>query len=474
MELKKLFALWIVIYAFGVSGNAQIQLPAVFTDGMVLQQNDSVNFWGWATSGDQLSIVADWNVTDTVKTVVTNQSKWFVKLKTGKAGGPYTIRIVSPKQQYEVKDVLLGEVWLCSGQSNMEWSALHGIKDGDREVEKAYCNTLRIFHVNRQAADYPQVDCRSKWEHSTSESMRRTSATAYFFGRYLSEHLNVPVGIIVSAWGGTPAEVWTPANVIETDSVLSVYDRREHKYWPTKPGTAYNQMIHPIVPYNMAGCIWYQGESNHRFAANYGLLMKSMVEAWRKNFGRQFPFYYVQIAPHTYKSANNTPAQLREQQWRCLQTIENTGMINISDLVENVKDIHPRNKKAIGERLANMALDKNYKMFVGAYESPSLEKVNWKKDWLILQFKGNFEKIKLNKLNHAGILVSGENTSFRLADYKVEGKQIRISTKGLQAPYKLLYCYDDDSIGMFYTEAGVPFLPFRMEGIEKSEERNIY
>lgn len=206
---------------FGMEAMAQIQLPSVFSDGMVLQQNSKVAVWGWGNPSETLMILSEWNPGDTVRTVVDNQGRWKAEVPTGRAGGPYTLEVKGGNDSRKVSDVMLGEVWLCSGQSNMEWSANMGIMNGEQEVKQAACPSVRIFHNPKQGADTPQTDCRTKWEVATPESMRKTSATAYFFARYLTEHLKVPVGILVSAWGGTPAEVWTPADIVEKDEILS-------------------------------------------------------------------------------------------------------------------------------------------------------------------------------------------------------------------------------------------------------------
>lgn len=187
---------------------AEIRLPAVFTDHMVLQRNSEVTLWGWGTPGGRITIVPEW-LNGEIKTQVTNMGRWSARVQTGEAGGPYKIRI-NGSSEVTLSDVMLGEVWLCSGQSNMEWYADYGITNGEEEVRKADFPNLRIFHLPQIGASTPQENCFSQWTLCTPETMRSTSALGYFFGRNISEELDVPVGIIVAAWGGTPAEVWTP------------------------------------------------------------------------------------------------------------------------------------------------------------------------------------------------------------------------------------------------------------------------
>lgn len=461
------FILGLLALASGMEAKAQIQLPSVFSDGMVLQQNSKVAVWGWGNPSETLMILSEWNPGDTVRTVVDNQGRWKAEVPTGHAGGPYTLEVKGGNDSRKLSDVMLGEVWLCSGQSNMEWSADMGIMNGEQEVKQAACPSVRIFHNPKQGADTPQTDCRTKWEVATPESMRKTSATAYFFARYLTEHLKVPVGILVSAWGGTPAEVWTPADIVEKDEILSKNKLKDYPWWPIKPGVLYNQMIHPLVPYQIAGCIWYQGESNHENAPSYARLVSKMVEAWRKDFGWDFPFYYVQIAPHTYGAKNNTPAFLREQQELMLGQVKNTAMINISDLVENVKDIHPRNKRAIGERLACLAMDKVYGQFTGAYESPRLASAELQKGKIVVNLEGNFSTLQSTTPHITGLVLTDSKGDTLTVKAKIKGKQIILPVRKLNPPYRVSYCFDEATIGSLRTEAGMPVLPFCTKPIEK-------
>ena len=202
---------------------AAIQLPAIFSNHMVLQRNSELTFWGWGIPGETISIAPEWMKGEIIKTQVNNTGKWSARVPSGEAGGPYEIRF-SGSSEVTLTDVMLGEVWLCSGQSNMEWSANHGIKNGDEETANAHCPNLRIFHVARIAAPFPQENCFSQWTQCTPETMRNTSALAYFFGRNIQEELDVPVGIIVAAWGGTTAETWTPRECVymNMDDIIDV------------------------------------------------------------------------------------------------------------------------------------------------------------------------------------------------------------------------------------------------------------
>ena len=444
---------------------AAIQLPAIFSNHMVLQRNSELTFWGWGIPGETISIAPEWMKGEIIKTQVNNTGKWSARVPSGEAGGPYEIRF-SGSSEVTLTDVMLGEVWLCSGQSNMEWSANHGIKNGDEETANAHCPNLRIFHVARIAAPFPQENCFSQWTQCTPETMRSTSALAYFFGRNIQEGLDVPVGIIVAAWGGTTAETWTPRECVMSDPVLCDYPYESNPWFPAETGTLYNSMIYPVMPYGIAGCIWYQGESNHENAPSYARLVSKMVEAWRKDFGWDFPFYYVQIAPHTYGAKNNTPALLREQQELMLGQVKNTAMINISDLVENVKDIHPRNKRAIGERLACLAMDKVYGQFTGAYESPRLHEARVVKRNLEVTLEGNFNTLHSTTKEVTGLTVVDGTGKQVAVNARLKGRTLQIPLRGLKAPYQVYYCFDEATIGSLRTDAGMPVLPFRTEKIE--------
>ena len=242
----------------------QIKLPAVIGDNMVLQQNSEVAIWGWGDPGSEIKVSGSWNK-DTVKAKISNQSEWKVKLKTPSAGGPFTVSIKG-NDEVVLKNVMIGEVWICSGQSNMEWSADSKINNAEEEVKNANYPNIRFFHVKKLGSETPQNNCFAKWEDCTPETMHSFSAVGYFFGRNLQQNLNVPIGIIEVAWGGTPAEVWVRADLVESDPLLKACAEKliTYDWWPSKPGVVYNGMIAPLVPYRIAGAIWYQGESNAR------------------------------------------------------------------------------------------------------------------------------------------------------------------------------------------------------------------
>lgn len=464
MKRNSIFC-FLLIQMFWLSAlHAEIRLPAVFTDHMVLQRNSEVTLWGWGTPSENIIIMPEWLDGDTIKTQVTNMGKWSARIRTVEAGGPYKISI-NGSSEITLSDVMLGEVWLCSGQSNMEWSVNHGIQNGDKEAQNANFPNLRIFHLPQIGASTPQENCFSQWTRCTPETMRRTSAIGYFFGRNISEELNVPVGIIVAAWGGTPAEVWTPKESLMSDPVLADYFYGSTAWWPVEAGALYNSMIRPVTPYEIAGCIWYQGEANHTRADSYARLMQRLISSWRTGFNKEFPFYLVQIAPFRYQSTDNGPARLREQQAMIPEMMNKVKMVTVSDLVDNVEDIHPRDKKSAGLRLSYLALDDTYGKFIGDYKSPVFQEAYRKGDKLFITFHSVKKGLGIKGGKIEGLKISGDDGIWKEASGKIDGNKLVISINDLQSATKVnvSYCFDDDSIGNLFSTEGIPVVAFQTE-----------
>jgi sialate O-acetylesterase len=429
---------------------------------MVLQQNSSVAIWGWSDAGETVKIVASWNSKDTVKVKADNLAKWTTSIQTIGAGGPYSIQILG-SSKVEIKNVMLGEVWVCSGQSNMEMNVNWKLINGEEEAAKANNPNIRIFHVQKIGAEYPQQTCNATWTVCTPETMRETSAVGYFFAREIQQKLNVPVGIIVSAWGGTPAEVWIEKSRIENDPVL-----KQHKYseqfdwWPGNPGTLYNSMIAPVVPYGIAGAIWYQGESNCGNYQIYSQLMKTLIENWRADFKKDFPFYLVQIAPYDYGD-KGTSEYIREQEEIVTKTVPNTGMVVIADLVDNIKDIHPKNKLDVGKRLANYALAETYKQNIGTYKSPAYQAMQVEKGKVRLSFSNIPTGLKCTGKTPEKFLIAGDDKNFVPATAKLDGNTIVLSSKLVKTPVAVRFCFDDTTMPDVFSTEGLPLAPFRTD-----------
>lgn len=445
------------------SVQAQITLPSVFTDHMVLQQNANAPIWGWGVASTQIKVVGSWAPKDTVTTTIGSDGFWKTNLKTTSAGGPYTLHIFGNGRR-ELTDVMLGEVWLCSGQSNMEWSATSNIDNRDAEIAAAQNPNIRFFHIPKRGADTPQNSCDAAWQSCTPETMKKTSAIAYFFGRQLQKAQNVPVGLVVSAWGGTPAEVWTPkGNILANEQLRGAVQTKTYPWWPIEAGVLYNQMINPIIPYRLAGAIWYQGESNVTKPSTYGLLLKTMIESWRTGFGNDFPFYLVQIAPHTYKSADNGPALLREQQEWVSRTVPGTGLVVISDLVSDVTNIHPTDKQNVGLRLANLALGKTYNKLTDGFENPVFNTLIVDKNKAIVNFLHTEQGLACKDKQITGFRIAGSDGIFTDAKAVIKENTVVVTSPKVKNPVAVQYCFDDASIGNLFCKNGLPVAPFRSD-----------
>lgn len=460
--MKRFLLTLLVLSFFSIQMFAKIILPSVFSDNMVLQQNSQVAIWGWSDPGETVRIVTSWNTNDTIKVKADNSSKWTTSIKTIGAGGPYSIQILG-NGKVQLSNVMLGEVWICSGQSNMEMSVNWKLINGEEDAAKAANPNIRIFHIQKIGAESPQQNCNATWTVCSPETMRSTSAVGYFFAHELQQKLNVPVGIIVSAWGGTPAEVWIEKSRIENNPVLNKAKYTDHyDGWPGAAGTTYNSMIAPVVPFGIAGAIWYQGESNIGNYPVYSLLKKTLIENWRTDFKKDFPFYFVQIAPYDY-GVNGKSAYLREQQELTTKIVPNTGMVVISDLVDNIKDIHPKNKVDVGKRLAAYALAETYKLNVGEYKSPFYESMKIEKGKAIISFSNATSGLKCTGKTPARFLVAGDDQKFVEATAKIEGSTVVVSSKLVKTPVAVRFCFDNTTMPDIFSTNGLPVAPFRTD-----------
>ena len=262
--------------------SATVRLPAILGSHMVLQQKSTVNLWGWGNPAEKIRIMTDWE-TKVYETVADSGGQWTVPIQTPVAGGPYKV-IVNGSNAIILDDVMIGEVWVCSGQSNMEWSGDQGLPQSLEEAPHAINPRIRFFYIPKSTADTPQDRCEGSWKVCNPEEMTHFSALGYFFGKNLQRELNAPVGLIGSNWGGTAAEVWTPRELVQNDAELkeAAGKLQPLPWWPKDPGKCYNAMIHPITKYKIAGVIWYQGESNAGTAYAYEKLFTTMIGAWTR------------------------------------------------------------------------------------------------------------------------------------------------------------------------------------------------
>ena len=423
---KKIFLIGFLL-VFVLQVQAIVTLPPVISSNMVLQQNAQATLWGWASPSERFIIISSWK-SDVDSVTAFNSGKWKAKIKTPGAGGPYTITIKSRFNSIVLENILIGEVWICSGQSNMEISNNQQIK----EILPTSANdNIRFFTVFKKTSEHQQDHAEGEWVACSAETLKRFSAVGYFFGNKLHQDLHVPIGLIQAAWSGTPVELWEPAEVIDSDPIMreAATKIRDVSYRPNKPGLIYNAMIYPISNYTIAGTIWYQGEGNTTRAYAYEKMFTGMIGAWRKQFDQNFPFYFVQIAPNPYESTYEA-ALLMEQQTRSL-SYPKTGMVVITDLVDDVNDLHPKNKRDVGLRLANLALGETYKQNipVASYKSPMYKRMEENNGKINLYFDNapNGFVLQGSQKKPAEFLIAGSDQNFLPADVKLEKDKIVVS-----------------------------------------------
>lgn len=458
------FGVLLLTLCVSLSAHSQVVLPSVFSDHMVLQRNAEVNLWGWGQRGSQLMIIPSWSA-DTIKLTCDGHARWATTLQTPEAGGPYEITFINRNTTTSLKDILIGEVWLCSGQSNMEWGAQNKLQEMLDEIGKPVNDQIRLLHVNRIGSDQPQENFVNTWEYANEERLKEFSAIGYFIAHKLNAELDVPIGIISASIGGTNAEVWMPREAIERDEILlaDANTYKVHASRPTNIAAAWNGMLHPLKGFTLAGFYWYQGEANIGKHKNYNRLMTALVNSWRMEWDAELPFYYVQIAPYNYKSpaTEQRAALLREQQVDLLQ-LPKTGMVVASDLVPDISNIHPPYKRAVANRLADLALAETYGHTLRDYKSPVYKSHTVKGNQIIVEFdyvEGGL-MIKGNEIGELSI--AGADGVYSPATGKIDGNKLIISSKSVKEPKSVLFSFTDTGIGNLFTKTGLPVAPFRI------------
>lgn len=501
MRLVRHVGLLAIVVALGLSAQAELWMPSIFSSHMVLQQKQKNPIWGKADPGAVLTV----QFGDQVQEVTVGaDGRWMAALKPRTAGNTaYDLRVSLDAESLYFDDILIGEVWVASGQSNMQWSVKQS-NDPEKEIAAAKYPNLRLFYVKRVVADTPQEDCEGTWEACTPETIPGFSAVAYYFGRELHQKLNIPVGLIHTSWGGTPSESWTsqetvdkvaafapitkrwedvlakwPETKVEYDKKVADWKAKKEAgetkarqprapYGPDHPhriSSLYNGMIHPIVPFGIKGAIWYQGESNASRAYQYRTIFPAMIEDWRMHWDQgSFPFYFVQLA--NYKKRVEEPvadsdwAELREAQLMTLE-LKNTGMASAIDIGE-AGDIHPRNKQDVGKRLARWALRFDYGMRDVVPSGPLYKSHIIDGSKVVISFeyaKGLHPKAGELK----GFMIAGEDQQFVWADAEVKGKKVIVSSDAVPAPKSVRYGWAANPVSTLYNEAGLPASPFRTD-----------
>jgi sialate O-acetylesterase len=460
--IAKSLGAWGLALSLAAPAQAQLRLPSTFGSHMVLQQKTEMPFWGWASPSEEVRVFASWSPVPLVAKTSAQTARFEVVLATPGAGGPHTIRVEGASGKLMLEDVMIGEVWFASGQSNMEWTADAGIDNAAAEIAAAARPGIRFFTVPKATAETPQVTSPGEWSVSTPETMRRSSAVGYFFARRVEEALHVPVGVVNASWGGSPIETWMRPELVLSDPVLAREAAENNPTWsPIKPAAAYHAMVAPWLRFPMAGALWYQGEANVSHPGSYGALMEKLILGWRADWGRDLPFYFVQIAPFRYGD-HDRAARLREQQQDALR-IPRTGMVVTGDITSDVTDIHPKNKQDVGLRLANLALSDTYGQAGVAAKSPLYASHVVHKGRVRVSFSNAEGGLAFAGTEIRNLFVAGADRHFVPAAGKIEGNALVVWSKGVREPVAVRYAFSNDATLSLFAGGGLPVAPFRTD-----------
>lgn len=452
---------------------AEIKLPSIFGDRMVLQQQTDAAIWGNATPGKSVKVQTSWN-TKSYATQADPKGNWKLKVKTPAAGGPFNITI-SDGKTLTLKDVLIGEVWVCSGQSNMQMP-MKGFRNqpvlGANEAIATSANKfIRLFTVERAKSLELSADFKGGWLSCEPETVADFSATAYFFGKMLQDVLDVPVGLICSSWGGTRIEPWISENGFGKFDWINLPDKKkEGDFSQQTPTVLYNAMIAPMVGFGIRGGIWYQGESNKDEADKYEKLMPGLVENWRAEWGiGDLPFYYVQIAPFNYGNYFNnsgfSSAYLREAQLKASTSIPGIGMACILDTGEK-NCIHPADKKAPGQRLAYLALANAYGKKGIEFSGPVMKEMVVEGSLVKLTFNHAANGLTTYGKELVNFEVAGENKQYLPAHAYITNEGVTVFSERVQKPVAVRYAFGDFVVGELFNNEGLPASSFRTDDWE--------
>lgn len=474
---------------------ADVRLPNLFSDNMILQQGMKVKVWGWADDGEEVTVSFRGHK---VKTVAKN-GKWMVELKKLKAGGPDTLTVTG-KNSIALKNVLVGEVWVCSGQSNMEFPLKKSF-ESKADIDESANPNIRLFHVARLKADAPTNNANATWRECGPETVPDFSAVGYYFGRDLQKARNVPVGLIESDWGGSPAEAWTRHDVLESNprykkEILDAYQTALQNYelllaayekvkaetekaglsftkrspmHPFKPSELYNGMIAPLTNYAIKGVIWYQGEANAGRAEQYRSLFPDMIRNWRQDWNEgDFTFLAVQLAP--FMAIKNQPsesswAELREAQLLTAKVLPKYGIAVITD-VGNSKDVHPTKKQPVGARLALAARGIAYGEKI-VYSGPVFKSMTVNGNEATLTFDHVGSGLVARDGDLKGFAISGDDKKFVWAHAAIKGSgkhgMVVVSAPEVQHPVAVRFGWADCPVVNLWNAEGLPATPFRTD-----------
>jgi sialate O-acetylesterase len=507
MKSERWLSLMIVaaLFALGETARADVRLPEVISNNMVLQKDVPLPIWGWAAPGEEVTVTLG---DASAKTAADGAGKWKVTLPAMKAaGGPHEMT-VKGKDEIKVTNILIGEVWAGSGQSNMQWSVAQSA-NAQQEIATAKFPKIRLFIIPLVPAGTPSEQVFARWVECSPESVANSSAVLYFFGREIHQKLDVPVGLITTAWGGTRIQPWIPpqgyAAIPELDGeknemigmltgyanqlsgyaeALKGYGERLKAAKPGEPLPAtpaalpghplnnsyqhtglYNGMIHPIVPFAIRGFLWYQGESNNGQGMHYYQLKRGLIEGWRAAWNqegnRDFPFLFAQLAPFDYGGDPTRLPGIWEAQVETLK-VKNTGMAVLTDIT-TLKDIHPPNKQDVGRRLALWALANTYGQANLVYSGPLYKGVKFDGNKAIVSFSHAAGLKSRDGKDLSWWSIAGEDKRFVKATAKIEGDTVVVTADGAAKPVAVRFGWHQLAEPNLANGAGLPASPFRTD-----------
>ncbi|WP_372808131.1 sialate O-acetylesterase [Pontiella sp.] len=482
--MKKVRAVIFLVASLFVSAamGQSLKLASLFSSDMVLQQQTDAAIWGQAAPGAKVSVAVSWSK-QVAEATADADGRWKTSIKTPKAGGPHRVTVKSGGETVELKNVLSGEVWFCTGQSNMQWKMRgYGVDFWKEDVEAANLPNIRFCQVAQVIALEPQDSVQAKWSVCNPTSVLSFSAIGFFFGRELYEELNVPIGLVSVNWGGSSAETWVAKETLskqfpEFNARMAEYPKmaaesgvlhmsaqgRPQGLNQRNPAVLYNGMINPLVSFALRGAIWYQGESNVKDPVQYRTLFPAMIQDWRTRWGiGDFPFYYVQIAPFNYKSEPIPVAFLREAQTMAL-SVPNTGMAVTMDVGDET-NIHPKQKKPVAHRLALLALAKTYGKSDLVYSGPLYKACKVEGNQIRLAFDhvdGGLVGNDGEALTH--FTISGADRKFVDAEAVIDGDTVVVRAAGVSKPVAVRYGWGNADMPNLANQEGLPAPSFRTD-----------
>lgn len=456
--IRHLAIIFLAYAAMPVQGD--VKLPAIFGHHMVLQRAAKIPVWGTADAGEKVTVKG---AGQEQSTVADESGKWRLALEPIESKAPFEL-IVTGKNAITFRDVLVGEVWLCSGQSNMGF-ALLSASNGAEAIKSADRPTMRLFNVGRNYPEQPQAEMTGEWEVCTPETARDFSAVAYFFGSELQDNLQLPIGLIESSWGGTRAEAWMPRPTF--DALKLPYEPQWTHRWLNPPpndkprpyqgpGLLYNGMIAPFAGYAMRGAIWYQGETNTAYGEHYRDVLAALITSWRDAWGQgDFPFLVVQLA--NLENTRFWPT-LRAGQAQVAKELPNVGLAVTIDIGES-KDIHPKAKQPVGHRLAVAARKIAYGQDI-PHAGPTLKSMRIEESSAVIDFDHVYGGLIAKGGDLQGFEIASDDGKFVPAAAKIHGAQVRVSAESVASPKAVRYGWANDPACTLYNAADLPAAPF--------------